>query len=348
MWLVEIVFLVAGFYLLNRLLIRIVRKAQERSMEKKSEKIELLHSVLFPGRVLLGIILVASCFQILMQRFPAFGIFSFIIPLRNIGIVFCVSWWLFRWKNWLFKLFSKRLGKSSMPIDASLLEMSGKVLNIVILAVAAITTLQIFGIDVVPFLTLGGFGALFLGFAGKDTVGNYVTGFMLYATRPFSVGDLVEIPEKEIMGHVEEIGWCLTCIRTLHKKPIFIPNSLFSSMLLVNISRMSHRCFHDTISIRYSDASKVPVILDEIQKIFKKHPKVDQNLPIFVFFKEFGHYSLDIETRAYITTPIYKNFMEVKQKILLEIYQIIKDQSAKIAYPTTHMKFEKISNSDEI
>ncbi len=342
MWLVEIIFLVAGFYLLNRLLIRIIRKAQARSLEKKSEKVELLHSVLFPGRVLLGILLVASCFQIIMQKFPAFSIFSFIIPLRNIGIVCCLSWWLFRWKAWLFKVFSKRLRKSTFPIDSSLIEMSGKVLNIVIFCVAFLIVMQIFGLDIVPFVTFGGIGTAAIAFAAQGLIANYVNGFMIYATRPFTVGDLIEIPEKGIIGNVEEIGWCLTSIRTLYKKPIFVPNSLFSSTLLINISKMKHRCFHDTISIRYDDISKLPAILEEIQDLFKKHPKVDQNLPIFVVFKEFGSYSLDIETRAYVTTPLYQKFVEVKQKILLEIHRIITSHSAEIAYPTTHMKTEAI------
>lgn len=342
MWLIEVVFLVAGFYLLNRLLIRIIRKAQERSMEKKSEKVELLHTVLFPGRVLLGILLVASCVQIIMQRFPAFNVFSFVIPLRNIGIVCCLSWWLFRWKAWLFKVFSTRLSKSTFPIDSSLLEMSGKVLNVLIFCVAFLVVMQIFGLDIVPFVTFGGIGTAAIAFAAQGHIANYVNGFVLYATRSFSVGDLIEIPEKDIIGNVEQIGWCLTSIRTLHKKPVFIPNSVFSSTYIINISRMKHRCFHDTISIRYDDISRLPAVLEEVQNLFKNHPKVDQTLPIFVVFKEFGSYSLDIETRAYVTTPLYQDFMEIKQKILIEIHRIIVSHSAKICYPTSLLKAEGI------
>ncbi len=232
-WLIEVVLLLVGFFVLNYVLTRIVRKGKE----KKSEKTALLQSVLLPGRVLLGVLLLSFCSQVITQKFPVFDLSFFIIPLRNFGIVFCLSWWLFRWKNWLFNVLSKKISKTSLPLDSSFFDISKKILNVIILYAALLAALQIFGINIVPFVTFGGIGAAAMGFAAKDILANYVNGFILHVTRPFSPGDLIQIPDKKIQGHVEDIGWCLTAIRDADKNPIYIPNALFSSTLIVNISR---------------------------------------------------------------------------------------------------------------
>lgn len=232
-WLIKIAILLIGFFFLNWVITRLIRKAKE----KKKGNVALFHSVLLPGRVLLGILLISFCFDVLAHKIPSFDFSAFTVPLRNFGIAICLSWWLFRWKDLLFITLSKKISKTSLPQNASFLNISKKVINVVILYGALVATLNIFGINIVPFLTFGGIGAAAMGFAAKDIFANYVNGFILHLTRPFSPGDLIQLPDKKIQGYVEEIGWCLTAIRDADKYPIFIPNSLFSSILVVNVSK---------------------------------------------------------------------------------------------------------------
>ena len=78
----------------------------------------------------------------------------------------------------------------------------------------------------------------------------------VYLDRPFAVGDWVRSPDREIEGTVENIGWRVTRIRTFDKRPLYIPNSIFSQIAVENPSRMSNRRIKETIGIRYDDASK--------------------------------------------------------------------------------------------
>jgi MscS family membrane protein len=343
-WIIEITILAGIFYLINQAMNRRLIHAFQQNTKESKRKSEFFKAIIHPARALLGILLISFCLQIIIQRFSVFNYFLFVIPMRNIGFVLCVLWLLFRWKLYFIRSCEKRLNHGDIPIDSFTFEMFGKIFNIAAIFIASLVVLQILGLDIVPLVTFGGVGIAALGFAAKDIFANLVSGFILYATRPFTVKDLIEIPEKNIYGYIEEIGWCLTCVRDLQKKPIFVPNSIFSSSLLVNITRMSHRCMDEKIHIRFSDISTVLPILQRIKDLLHSNPMIDSQEPIYVFFKSFGIYSIEIEIRAYIKSIRYDEYMEIKQNILIAIYDIIITQSAEITYPTSIIQTQPCSN----
>src|SRR5690625_5369845 len=77
--------------------------------------------------------------------------------------------------------------------------------------------------------------------AAQDLLANFFGGFTVFMDRPFSVGDWVRSPDREIEGIVEKIDWRITTIRKFDKRPMYVPNAMFTTMTLENPSRMSHR-----------------------------------------------------------------------------------------------------------
>ena len=57
---------------------------------------------------------------------------------------------------------------------------------------------------------------------------------MIHLDRPFTIGDWISSTDREIEGVVESIGWRLTIIRAFDKRPIYIPNSLFTQIVVKN------------------------------------------------------------------------------------------------------------------
>jgi MscS family membrane protein len=164
---------------------------------------------------------------------------------------------------------------------------------------------------------------------------------MIYLTHPFSIGDWVNLPEKSIEGHVEEIGWYMTRIRTFEKRPIYIPNSLFSKMVVVNPSRMTHRQFKEIIGIRYSDLGLAKGIILDIKDMILSHSDVDPILPTIVRLTSFGDYSVDILVSAYIRPTDTDGFSRAKEDIFFKIADIIKQHGADFAYPTSTIEIAK-------
>ena len=104
-----------------------------------------------------------------------------------------------------------------------------------------------------------------MGFAAKDLLANFFGGMMIYMDRPFSVGEWIRSPDKEIEGTVEDIGWRLTRIRTFDKRPLYIPNSVFANISVENPSRMTSRRIYETVGIRYDDIDKMDLIVAQVK-----------------------------------------------------------------------------------
>ena len=184
-----------------------------------------------------------------------------------------------------------------------------------------------------------------IGFAAKDLLSNFFGGLFIYLDRPFAVGDWIRSPDREIEGTVEQIGWRVTRIRTFDKRPLYIPNSVFSQISVENPSRMSNRRIKETIGIRYDDISKMEIIINQVKEMLKAHPDIDTEKTLIVNFDCFAPSSLDFFIYTFTKTTDWIQFHEVKQNVLLKIIHIIEKNGAEIAFPTSTLHF---SNQEQL
>ena len=182
--------------------------------------------------------------------------------------------------------------------------------------------LQILGLNIVPLLTVSGIGAAILGFASKDVVANFFGGVMIYITGPFSVGDFIDIPSKSVVGTVEEIGWYHTTVRDMQKKLLYIPNSIFSTEIVLNYSRMTHRRIEEKVQIRVKNEMQASSITDAVRDYIQEHPGIDQNEQIAVYVLSMSPWGVVLDVKAYTKSTKYLEFCQTKQDILLEINKI--------------------------
>ncbi|GAK87380.1 small-conductance mechanosensitive channel [Vibrio ponticus] len=184
---------------------------------------------------------------------------------------------------------------------------------------------------------------MIVGLAAKDLLSNFFGGMMIYFDRPFKVGDWVRSPDRQIEGTVERIGWRMTVIRTFDKRPLYVPNSVFSNIVVENPSRMLNRRINETVGLRYDDGSKVEKITQEIKSMLENHPDIDANQTLIVNLNGFGASSLNIMVYTFTKTINWIRYQEVKQDVLLQIIKIVADNGADIAFPTQTLKIDPIS-----
>lgn len=154
------------------------------------------------------------------------------------------------------------------------------------------------------------------------------------------MGDWIRSPDREIEGTVEDIGWRQTTIRTFDKRPLYVPNAMFTTMSVENPSRMLNRRIYETIGIRYDDASKVAQIVDAVRSMLREHPEIDSDQTLIVNFNHFGPSSLDFFAYTFTRTTNWIQFHEVKEAALLKILDIIDSHGAEIAFPTQTLKID--------
>jgi MscS family membrane protein len=193
-------------------------------------------------------------------------------------------------------------------------------------------------------------GGIAIGFAAQDLLANFFGGLFIYTDRPFSVGDWIRSPDRNIEGTVEKIGWRVTRIRTFDKRPLYVPNAIFSTIAVENPSRMTNRRIKETIGIRYDDANKMGKIVELVRQMLLEHPEIDTKKTLIVNFNTFASSSLDFFIYTFTKTTNWVDYHQIKQDILLKVLNIIEGEGAETAFPTStiHMAdneiFKKFDN----
>lgn len=256
-------------------------------------------------------------------------------PIRDVAVVAMIAWFLIRLiRRVEANVLAYREARGE-KVDHTTVDAIAKLLRLSVLITASLVVLQTLGFSISGVLAFGGIGGIAIGFAAKDLLANFFGGLMIYLDRPFSVGDWVRSPDREIEGHVEQIGWRLTQIRTFDKRPLYIPNSAFANIAVENPSRMSHRRIRETVGIRYDDAAQMRVIITDVKQMLLEHPEIDSTQTMIVNFDSFGPSSLDFFIYTFTRTTNWIHYHEVKQDVLLKVLDIIEGHGAEVAFPTT-------------
>lgn len=275
-------------------------------------------------------------------------IFAAVSPLRDVGVIAIIAWFLFRLISEMENNIVAAIVRQGKEIDRTTVDAIGKLLRLSVIITSVLVALQTLGISVSGILAFGGVGGIAIGFAAKDLLANFFGGLMVYLDRPFAVGDWIRSPDRSIEGTVESIGWRLTVIRTFDKRPLYIPNATFTSIAVENPSRMSHRRIYETVGIRYDDARKMAPIIEKVKAMLIAHPEIDESQTLIVNFNSFAPSSLDFFIYTFTHTTNWVKFHEIKQDVLLKVVEIIEAEGAEIAFPTSTIHLPHLSEPENM
>ena len=323
------------------LVIDFIQKGILRRIHRRLEKTKtlwddaLVQSIRAPLSLLIWIVGLAFAASIVRQVTDA-TIFEAITPIREMGVIAVIAWFLLRFiKNAQANLIKQQSDAQGKEVDHTTVDAMGKLLRLSVIITASLVALQTMGYSISGVLAFGGIGGIAIGFAAKDLLANFFGGLMVYLDRPFAVGDWVRSPDRNIEGTVEHIGWRQTRIRTFDKRPLYIPNAVFSTIAVENPSRMTHRRIYETIGIRYDDVGKMSAITADVKQMLIEHPEIDNSQTMIVNFNAFAASSVDFFVYTFTNTTNWIKFHEVKHDVLLKISDIITAHQAEIAYPTS-------------
>ena len=294
----------------------------------------LLDAIRVPLSVLIWLIGLTFAAEIVRRKTDAY-IFEIVQPIRDVGVIIVITWFLVRFiKRAEDNIISKNLIHDP-AYDRTTADAIAKLLRVSVIITAVLVVMQTLGYSVSGVLAFGGVSGIAVGFAARDLLANFFGGFVVYMDRPFIVGEWIRSPDKEIEGTVEEIGWRVTRIRTFDKRPLFVPNSLFTTISVENPSRMTNRRIYETIGIRYDDAGKMGAIVDDVREMVRAHPEIDADQTLIVNFTAFAASSLNFFVYCFTRTKEWVKYHEVKQDVMLKIIDIIEKHGAECAFPTT-------------
>ncbi len=269
--------------------------------------------------------------MVIAENTEAF-VFRYANQIRSLAFIVILAWFLTRVVGEVEnRLLSPQ--RSLRRVDPTSTHAIAKLARISVIVTASLILLERLGYSVAGVMAFGGIGGIAVGFAAKDMLANFFGGLMIFLDRPFSIGDWVRSPDRNIEGTVEQIGWRQTRIRTFDMRPLYVPNSTFASISVENPSRMTHRRIKETFGLRYQDKDKVGRVLERINALLKKHEGLTQEEAPDASIDKLGASSLDITITAFTRTRSLADYIVAKQDILLKVLDILAEEGVTPAVP---------------
>jgi len=218
------------------------------------------------------------------------------------------------------------------------------ILKMIVLIVAAIDILSTWGINITGFVASLGLVGMAFALAAKDTASNFFGSMVIFTDQPFKVGDWIKTPDVE--GTIEHIGIRSTKVRTFARALVSVPNGNIADTAILNWSEMEKRQIKMTLGLTYATtATQMRSILKEIRELLQSDADIHQDT-IYVHFTDFQESALGIFCYFFTKTTVWGEYMQVRERINLELMEIVEKNGASFAFPSQSLYIESMpSNS---
>ncbi|KAK9841401.1 hypothetical protein WJX74_005134 [Apatococcus lobatus] len=292
--------------------------------------------------------LLGHSLQQLMHVFV--GVDHIFLSLSSLVIILFTCWFCLSWKESLLNIVSRiehdleEANRSTFSIERIAVPVSG-LAGWGIVIVGALTSLHVVGINIQPLLTVGGVGGVAIGFGAQTVTANIVSGINLFLTRPFVVGDRIELKTagggSVLVGQVESIDPMRTVIDA-SGIPVAVPNKAILDMLICNESKLQRpappvvttrtsRRYSTSVRLRYEDISKVPAICQDITGWLRQHSGVDQSMSMYAELASLREWSANMHIQVHITALQSRSYTAFNTEVLMKVAELVDQHGAMFA-----------------
>ncbi len=204
-----------------------------------------------------------------------------------IALLIAVFWISSRTKRFLFNRFLAKSG-----LDRSLQYAIAQIVSNVVLIVGIFIVLDNAGIHLGALTVFAGAVGVGVGFGLQNIASNFISGLVILAERPITVGDRVEV--AGIAGQVQHIRARSTVIVTNDNITMIVPNTKFIDSPVTNWTYGDPRVrFRIPVGVAYgSDVNKVR---EALIAAAREHPAALPDPEPSVFLDKFGDSTIDFE-----------------------------------------------------
>ena len=216
-----------------------------------------------------------------------------------------------------------------------------KALKILIFILGAAAVLELWGIKIGPIIAGLGLVGVAVALGAQDLFKNLISGILVLVEKRFKVGDWI-IVENIIEGIVERIGFRSTVVRKFDKSLAIIPNFQFAENAVINVSATTNWIISWVITLQYNTTvEQLKKVRDEIEKYITTHKDYKISLGHAVRVDKFSDSSIDMYIRCFTVTDDWDEWLKVKERLAIEIKQIVEKNNASFAFPSQSIYVEK-------
>ena len=241
-----------------------------------------------------------------------------------IALLIAVFWFSSRTKRFLFNRFLAKSG-----LDRSLQYAIAQIVSNIVLIVGIFIVLDNAGIHLGALTVFAGAVGVGVGFGLQNIASNFISGLVILAERPITVGDRVEV--AGIVGQVQHIRARSTVIVTNDNITMIVPNSKFIDSPVTNWTYGDPRVrFRIPVGVAYgSDIDKVRTALVAAGK---ENPHTLSDPEPSVFLEKFGDSSIEFELVVWISEMSYRP-RRYRSDLNFAIERKLREAGIELAFP---------------
>jgi small-conductance mechanosensitive channel len=262
-----------------------------------------------------------------------------------VALLVAVFWISSRTKRFLFNRFLVRSG-----LDRSLQYAIAQIVSNLVLIIGIFIVLENTGIHLGALTVFAGAVGVGVGFGLQNIASNFISGLVILAERPITIGDRVEV--AGVAGQVQQIRARSTVILTNDNIAMIVPNTKFIDSTVTNWTYGDPRVrFRLPIGVAYG--SDVNSVRDALIAAGQSNPHVLVDPAPSVFLKQFGEGSIDFELVVWSSEMSHRP-SRFKSDLNFAIEEKLRDAGIEIPNPQRDihirsgvLKIEKAAEEQE-
>jgi MscS family membrane protein len=295
-------------------------------VNQRYNKQRLQKFVVGPLRFLITILFFRATFDMIAPSLVARAVFE-----AQTFLIVALLWVMTGVVDLIISRYADHMKRSGQQDAVVLLKPAATAIKLTIVLIAIVSWMDNLGYQVTTILAGLGVGGVAVALAAQKSMENLIGSITIYMSQPVHVGDFCKFGDT--LGTVEEIGLRATQLRTLARTVVHIPNALFASGAIENLTQRDKILYRTCLHLSYNDTpEQVRQVLTKIRELIDQHEFVDEENSR-VRFLEFGEYAQELELYVYIKTKDFVEYLEHREDINLRINDIVESAGAQLTVP---------------
>jgi small-conductance mechanosensitive channel len=220
-------------------------------------------------------------------------------------------------------------------------------IDLAVYTIGILFLLESFGVAISPLLTALGVGGLAVALALQDTLANLFSGINILVAKQIKIGDFVKMSTGE-EGHVVDMNWRNTTIKTSTENMVVIPNQKFASATITNYAQPFAECsIAIPVGVSYeSDLDHVErVTVAVAREILQETEGGVKNFEPFVRYTGFAASSIDFNVILRVNTVTDQHL--VRHQFIKRLHTRYQLEGIVIPFPTRTVNLERVTSTEE-
>ena len=205
-----------------------------------------------------------------------------------------------------------------------------RVVRLFIIAFALVIALGTCGINIAPLVAMLGVAGVGVGLAMQGVLGNLVSGLLIIFTKPFRVGEYIEI--IGCSGQVSVIDIFTTVLIHPDRSRVVIPNRKIVGEVLHNYGAI--RQHHIPVGVAYD--TNLPAAITLINELLTRNPRVLKDPAPVVAVSSFGDSSIEIVVKPWSNV---NDFGNAAAEVKLALMDAFRSRKIEIPFPQREVRF---------